>query len=101
MTSHLCPGLGDPSQDVNCHVAFNDLQHPGFSRHVAPTRPKLRTPECPSSSPLSPRAWFGSGYCNWSGVWGHNGLTDEGREATMQVCGQAKLSPPPPKAPSQ
>ena len=41
-----------------CHVAFNELQRPGLTGHLAPTRPKLRTPKCSYSFPLAQRPGF-------------------------------------------
>lgn len=44
--------------EAPCHVAFNELQHPGLTGHQAPTRPKLRTPKGSYSSPLALRPGF-------------------------------------------
>ena len=47
----------------------------------------------PFLTPLVLEPGFGESY-NWSRVWGRIWRTDEGREATEQVCRQSKALPP-------
>lgn len=55
------------SWQASCHMAFKEL-HPGLTRHLVPTRPKLRTSKCPYSSPWPKGLVWGD--CNWSRVCG-------------------------------